>query len=260
MDTGIRSSHVELSDVSAICGFNAIQDETCDDLRGHGTHVAGIVASKTYGVAKQVNLVSVKVLDRSGNGDITGAIAGLDYIIAQKLDKPDTPMVVNMSLAGDLDASFNEATAKAVDAGIVVVVAAGNDSSDACYGSPASVKTAITVGAAEKASGSSGFLWMKTRDVRASYSNYGPCVDIFAWGTKVVSLGITSDTATASKSGTSMSCPHVSGAAALYLQRDPTLRPAHVTTAMMIDASSRQLIWKYQNQSPNKMLNTKHID
>jgi aqualysin 1 len=255
LDTGIRLSHVELSEISVTCGFNAIESENCDDLFGHGTHVAGSVASKTYGVAKKANLVAVKVLDKRGSGSYAGIIAGIDYVMEQKVANPDTPMVINMSINGSTSDSVNEATEQAVNAGIVVVVAAGNSKTDACNSTPAGVEKVITVGASEIQS-----KFFRENDRRAQYSNYGSCVDIFALGTRVESLSAADDTGTAVMSGTSMASPHVAGAAALYLQKDPTMTPAEVRSAMINDATNYQMMWLYQRQSPNKLLNTKNID
>lgn len=266
-DTGIRASHVELAAVNVTCGFNAVAHEeaSCDDLGGHGTHVAGSVASTTYGVAKRVQLVSVKVLNRYGNGAYSGVLAGLEYVIQQKQANPDRPMVINMSLGGSRSDAINDAIHTAVTQyGIVVVVAAGNAESDACLSSPSSASEAITVGAAQAASAGGIlsqwlFFFLPKRDRRAAYSNYGPCVDLFAWGTSVSSLGIANDKDVTVKSGTSMAAPYVAGAAALYLHRNPSWTPEQVRTAMMDDASTETLMRPYQQDSPNRMINTQNI-
>jgi subtilisin family serine protease len=263
-DTGIRASHVELVHANVTCGFNALNGtEPCDDIGGHGTHVAGSVASRTYGVAKAVTLVNIKVLDRYGRGAYSGIIAGLDYVVRQKLLNPRQPMVINMSLGGVKSVAVNDATSRAVAAGIVIVVAAGNDEANACQSSPSSADDVITVGASQPMTTSWWQVWQwqlrRRRDRRATYSNYGTCVDIFAWGTDVTSCDAASDTSTATKSGTSMAAPHVTGAVAMYLQRDPSASPAQVRTWLLDDASLRQLVWYFQKQSPNRLVNTHNI-
>jgi subtilisin family serine protease len=177
IDTGIRKTHIEFEGREPICGFDAFgsADDVggCFDGFGHGTHVAGIVGGKSSGVAKNVTLISVKALGSDGSGSWASLIAGIDHVIGEKKDNSDTPMVINMSLGGRVSlsvdkASVNKAVASAVDAGIVVVVAAGNENKNACLFSPASDRKAITVGA------STG------QDQRASFSNYGTCLDLFA--------------------------------------------------------------------------------
>ncbi len=214
IDTGIRASHDEFkvagnsrvnsgeNFVVSGKGRNATGDPLdTDDCNGHGTHVAGTVGGKTYGVAKGVTLIPVRVLDCRGSGSWSGVIAGIDYVAG------DTrrPAVANMSLGGGASNSVDTAVNNAVDAGVTMVVAAGNDGADACNYSPARAPSAITVGA----TGSS--------DARTSWSNYGTCVDIFAPGLGITSAWNTSDSATNTISGTSMASPHVTGVAALAL-------------------------------------------
>jgi subtilisin family serine protease len=270
LDSGVKADHVEFSDISVTCGFNAMaaEEPSCDDLNGHGTHVAGSIASRTFGVAKRATIVSVKIVNKDGAGTFASVLAGLDYVLAQKLANPTTPMVVNMSIAGGRIDSANDAVNAVADAGVVIVAAAGNANGDACQASPASATGAIAVGASRPVSptATSGFFhtllsrFIPTRgDRRAEFSNYGTCVDLFAYGVGVVSLGRGSTTELATKSGTSMSSPHVAGAAALYLSRNPSLTAAQVKQLLLQDASAQQMMMRYQMESPNLTLNTKNV-
>jgi aqualysin 1 len=264
VDTGIRATHVELSSISVTCGYTAFPAEGCDDMNGHGTHVAGSIASRTFGVAKKANLVNVKVLDKNGGGTFGTLLAGLDYIIQQKQQNPFTPMVANLSLSGGKSDSLNDAVNAAVQAGIILVVAAGNDDVNACQVSPAGANLPITVGASHQASSTGilafvSLLFSRRRDRRASFSNFGSCVDIYTWGVQVQSLGISSPTAVVYKTGTSMATPHVTGAAAIYLSRNPNMTAAEVKTVLIQDASTQQLQWLHQKGSPNRILNTQNI-
>eukprot|EP00741_Cyanophora_paradoxa_P025764 tig00000391_g24861.t1 len=218
LDTGILYEHVEFEGRAAFA-FDAFGGNG-SDCRGHGTHVAGTIGGKTYGVAKKAKLYSVRVLGCDGTGSYSGIIAGVDYVRANRVG----PAVISMSLGGGVSSSLNTAIANAVSAGIVVSVSAGNDNATACSKSPASAPSAITVAASTRT------------DARASYSNWGSCVDIFAPGSSVLSAYYTSTTATATMSGTSMACPHVSGVAALYLQRNPAASPAQVLQALLAAA------------------------
>jgi serine protease len=219
-------------------------DSNCaKDRQGHGTHCAGTVASKTYGVAKEATIHAVKVLGDDGSGQLSWMIDAMDWVTRHATK----PAVISMSLGGKGGSKVEEAAVKrAVDAGITVVVAAGNDNDNACRYSPAFVKDAITVGAT-----SSG-------DARASYSNFGSCVQIYAPGTNIKSLwhagsSFSSSMPTKTISGTSMACPHVSGAAALLLGEDASLTPAKVTEKL-VAASVKNVISGLTRQCPNKLL------
>lgn len=200
------------------------------DCNGHGTHVAGTVGGATWGMAKGVGLVPVRVLDCAGSGTASGVIAGIDWVVANAV----RPAVGNLSLVGGLSAALDTAVANAVTAGITMVVAAGNDGLDACNASPARAPTALTIGATT------------SLDIRASYSNWGTCLDLFAPGDSISSAGIASTTASAVLSGTSMAAPHVTGLAALALAGSPAATPAQVasliqtaaTTATVTDAGT----------------------
>jgi len=203
IDTGIRTAHFEFGG-RAQRGFDAFggNSEDCD---GHGTHVAGTVGGSVYGIAKNVSLVAVRVLDCNGSGTFSGVIAGMDWVAANA----NGPSVANMSLGGGRSTSVNDAVSRMYNSGVSIVVAAGNSNANACNYSPSSAPNAYTVGSTTNT------------DSRSSFSNYGNCVDIFAPGSSISSAWYTSNTATATLSGTSMASPHVAGVAALYLESNP---------------------------------------
>jgi subtilisin family serine protease len=222
IDTGIQFSHVDFGG-RAVSGYDAVDGGTADDCNGHGTHVAGTVGGSTYGVAKEVRLVAVRVLDCGGSGSISGVIAGIDWVTANH--QAGRPAVANMSLSGRVSTALDNAVARSIEDGITYAVAAANGDvagvpQDACASSPARVAAAMTVGASDRT------------DAPASFSNYGPCVDLFAPGVGITSDWYTSTTATNTISGTSMATPHVTGVAALYLQTEPGASPATVSSAI----------------------------
>ena len=218
IDTGIRFSHSEFG-VRATSGFDAVDGGTADDCHGHGTHVAGTTGGTTYGVAKGVSLVAVRVLDCAGSGSWSGVIAGIDWVTGNHA--AGTPAVANMSLGGGANSSVDAAVRNSIADGVSYAVAAGNGNfigraQDACKYSPARVSEAMTIGATD------------STDKKASWSNYGNCVDWFAPGVSITSAWSTSNTATNTISGTSMATPHTTGVAALYLQANPGASPATV--------------------------------
>ncbi len=224
IDSGVRSDHEDLAGrVSA--GFTAVDDgRGTEDCNGHGTHVAGTLGGARYGVAKNVRLVPVRVLDCQGVGSVSNLVRGLDWLIAQHVS--DTPAVANLSLAAGVSDALDTAVAAAVADGVTTVVAAGNSSADACGTSPARVAGAITVGAVD------------ATDTRATFSNFGSCLDLFAPGVDILSDGNATTTATVSMTGTSMATPHVAGAAAALLQASPALAPAALAERLVSTASS----------------------
>ncbi|WP_063768258.1 S8 family peptidase [Streptomyces xanthophaeus] len=220
VDTGIDTGHEEFGG-RARSGYNGVFLSRRGDCNGHGTHVAGTVGGKTYGVAKGVSLVAVKVADCRGSGRLSAMVGGLEWLVKDAARRPGTPAVANMSMGGTRSAALDKAVKRAVAAGITVTVAAGNDGRDACGGSPAAVPQALTVGATDAS------------DRRAPFSNHGPCVDLSAPGVAVTSAWRGSPTATARSSGTSMAAPHVAGAAALVLAGSPASTPAQVAEALV---------------------------
>ncbi|HEX8775928.1 MAG TPA: S8 family peptidase, partial [Pyrinomonadaceae bacterium] len=207
------------------------------DCNGHGTHVAGTVGGSTYGVAKGVTLHAVRVLDCAGNGTDSTVVAGVDWVTANHA----SPAVANMSLGGGASSTIDTAVQNSIASGVTYAVAAGNDGLNACNYSPARVAAAITVGNSNSS------------DVRASTSNYGSCLDIFAPGSSITSAWNTSNTATNTISGTSMASPHVAGVAALYLQNNTTASPATVASAITTTATSGRLTG-IGTGSPNLLL------
>ena len=241
IDTGILASHIDFGGrVGA--GYTVYSDgRGTTDCNGHGTHVAGTIGGSTYGIAKAVSLIPIRVLSCSGSGSISGVIAGINWAINDHAS--GTPAVANMSLGGSYSASLNSAVANATADGIVFAVAAGNNRRLACSYSPASAPTAITVGA------------IGGSDDRASFTNYGTCVDVFAPGVSILSATITSSSASRMLSGTSMASPHVAGAAALLLQSDPTATPAQIA-ALIVNSATPDVITGLAAGSPNLVLYT----
>jgi subtilisin family serine protease len=237
IDTGIRPDHVEFTG-RLLPGYNVVADANgTNDCAGHGTHVAGTVGGTTWGVAKGVSLIPVRVLDCAGSGAWSGVIAGIDWVANSTL----RPAVANMSLGGGVSAAVDAAVAGAVAKGVVMVIAAGNSSDDACNYSPSREPSAITVGATA------------SDDVRAFFSNYGSCVDIFAPGLNIVSAWNTSASASLVNSGTSMASPHVAGVAALTLAANPAASPAAVASYITSTATPNRVLYAGTG-SPNLLL------
>ena len=233
IDTGIRFDHTEFGG-RAVSGYDVIDGGTADDCNGHGTHVAGTVGGGTYGVAKGAKLVAVRVLGCDGSGTLSGVIAGIDWVTANHVK----PALANMSLGGGASSSLDDAVRKSISKGVTYAVAAGNSNADACYYSPARVGEALTVGASTSS------------DARASFSNYGSCLDVFAPGESITSAWYSGSTATIS--GTSMASPHVAGVAALYLQGNPGASPSTVANAITSTATTERLTGV--SGSPNKLV------
>jgi serine protease len=237
IDTGVLGSHTQFSG-RMIGGYTAISDGNgTNDCNGHGTHVAGTVAGSIHGIAKGARISPIRVLGCNGSGTNSGVIAGMDWVAANHIK----PAVANMSLGGGASTSTDDAVARMTNAGVTVVVAAGNDNGNACSYSPARAPSAITVGSTA------------SNDSRSSFSNYGTCLDIYAPGSSITSAWYTSSSATNTISGTSMASPHVAGVAALYLADNPTATPAQVTTAI-INASTPNKVTDAKTGSPNRLL------
>jgi subtilisin family serine protease len=227
IDTGIRFSHSEFGG-RATSGFDAVDGGSADDCNGHGTHVSGTVGGATYGVAKNVHLVAVRVLDCNGSGSTSGVIAGIDWVTADHA--PGAPAVANMSLGGGASRALDSAVRSSIADGVSYAIAAGNGNifgfaKDACRTSPARVTEAMTISAADNA------------DKKAPWANFGNCVDWFAPGVGITSSWNTNDTAVNTISGTSMAAPHTTGVAALYLQLHPSATPPQVRDALFAGTS-----------------------
>jgi subtilisin family serine protease len=238
IDTGVRITHSDFGG-RASYGYDAVDnDNTAQDGHGHGTHVAGTVAGGAYGVAKKAKVVGVRVLNNSGQGTTAQVVAGIDWVARNAVK----PAVANMSLGGPGDTAIDTAVRNAVTAGVTFVVAAGNESTNASTRSPARVTEAVTVGATTSS------------DAKASYSNYGSVLDLFAPGSSITSSWNTSDSATNTISGTSMASPHVAGAAALHLADNPAATPAQVSSALTA-AATTGVVTSPGTGSPNRLLN-----
>jgi subtilisin family serine protease len=223
IDTGIRTTHSQFAG-RAINGADTVDGSLpAADCNGHGTHVAGTIGGSAFGVAKSVTLVAVRVLDCNGSGSVSGVIAGINWVTADH--QAGQPAVANMSLGGSGSTALDTAVRNSIADGVSYAVAAGNGNpggiaQDACKSSPARVGEAMTVGATS------------SNDAKASWSNYGTCVDWFAPGVGITSAWNSSDTATNTISGTSMATPHTTGVAALYLQNNAGASPATVRNAL----------------------------
>lgn len=239
VDTGLLLSHGEFSG-RVPASWNAINDgRGVNDCNGHGTHVAGTAAGTTYGVAKKANIIPVRTLECDGSGWSSTVMAGIDWAISHHV--AGQPAVMNLSIGGFTNASFDQAVQSAVNDGITVVAAAGNSGQDACVASPARVASAITVAATN------------INDAQASWSNYGSCVDIQAPGVAIRSAWISSPTGDNTMDGTSMATPHVSGAAAILLSRDRSLSPAEVQQTMINNATTG-VVSASKGATPNRLL------
>ncbi|MFE5332458.1 S8 family peptidase [Embleya sp. NPDC056575] len=237
IDTGIQVSHRQFEGRASV-GFDAVGDGNNGiDCNGHGTHVAGILGGRDYGIAKQVALVAVRVIGCGNTGSTSQVIQGVDWVTAHAT----RPAVANVSLRGGVSAAKDAAFHRSIEAGITYVAGSGNDGANACDYSPGRLPEVITVQSSDAS------------DRRASSSNYGTCTDLFAPGTNIVSAWKGDDTATRTASGTSMATPHVSGAAAIHLSAHPTATPAEVQAAL-IGAATSGRISRPGAGSPNRLL------
>lgn len=243
IDTGIRTTHNQFGG-RAVFGANFAGDGLDTDGNGHGTHVSGTIGSATYGVSKKTNLIAVKVLDASGSGASSGVIMGIQWAANDMKSKGRVgKAVANLSLGGVFSQATNDAVAAAVDAGLFMGVAAGNDGTPAFLTSPASEPKACTVGATE------------IDDKQASYSNYGSVVDIFAPGTNITSTWNGSDDDTKSISGTSMATPHIVGLGAYLLTLEGSRTPAALCDRMASLATKGAIT----NNAVPALLGTKNL-
>ena len=243
IDTGIRITHTQFGG-RAVNGTDTIDgDSVAQDCNGHGTHVAGTIGGSTYGVAKSVSLVAVRVLNCQGSGTVSSVVGGVDWVTGHHTSGP---AVANMSLGGGASSTIDNAVQASINDGVGYAVAAGNGSfpfggSNACNSSPARLPAALTVGATN------------TSDAKPSFSNYGSCLDLFAPGDAIISAWNGSDSDTNTISGTSMASPHVAGTAALYLQGSPSSSPATVHAAIVNNATTGRLS-SIGSGSPNRLL------
>jgi subtilisin family serine protease len=235
IDTGIRTSHTQFGGRASNV-FDAFGGSGAD-CNGHGTHVAGTIGGSTYGVAKSALLRGVRVLDCNGSGSNSGVIAGVDWVRNNHI----APAVANMSLGGGVSSALDTAVNNLSNAGVTIAVAAGNSNTNACNSSPARAANAITVGSTT------------TTDARSSFSNFGTCLDIFAPGSGILSAWFSSNTATATLSGTSMASPHVAGVAALYKQANPSASATTIRNAIVNNATTN-VVTNAGTGSPNRLL------
>jgi subtilisin family serine protease len=241
LDSGIRFSHQDFGG-RAVSGVDEIDGGTADDCNSHGTHTAGTVGGTTYGVAKNVTLVAVRVLGCDGTGPTSGVIAGVDWVTANHA----SPAVANMSLGGATNSSLDTAVRNSIASGVTYTLSAGNGNIfgrgvSACNQSPARVGEAITVSATNKS------------DAKPTWANYGTCVDLFAPGVGITSDSNGSDTATAVKDGTSMAAPHTAGVAAMYLQTHPSATPAQVWSAIF-GLTTKDIVTSSRTSTHNDLL------
>ncbi len=234
IDTGLRRTHSEFGS-RAFIGYDAFSDgQNTNDCNGHGTHVGGTVGGTTYGLAKNVKLYAVRVLDCGGSGSNSGVIAGVDWVTANHVK----PATANMSLGGGFSQATNDAVTRSTNAGVVYAVAAGNDHGNACDGSPASTPSAMTIGATDR------------NDAEAQFSDRGSCLDMWAPGVGITSAWHSGDAATNTISGTSMATPHVVGAIALYLEGNTSATPAQVDEALTTNATTGKIKWTEGGYAP----------
>ncbi len=247
MDTGVQSNLTGFGGRVAT-GFDAVArfrepSRANSDCNGHGTAVAGIVASSTYGVAKQATIVPVRVADCRGGVSPDWIIRGVDWII--KNHPRNTAGVVNLSVAVNKSKAVDDAVARLYNAGLVPVVSAGNQNFDACQRSPISSNRAFVVGSVNQ------------NDQRTNNSNFGECVSIFAPGGLITTEGVNGLPTT--RTGTSFSAPHATGAIALYLSKFPTARPAEVIGAITSNGL-RGVVVDAKSIKGNILLNTAFLN
>lgn len=245
-DTGVRATHSDFGgrvvptlDLTSGGVKECKGDQSCaKDGQGHGTHCAGTAAGSSYGVASDATIHAVKTLSDSGSGSRSWQISAIDWITSNG----ERPAVISMSLGGNgVDTSYTRVIGAATDAGVTVVVAGGNSNADACKFSPAFAEKAITVGSTTSS------------DSRSYFSNYGTCTNIWAPGSDITSASHRSDTGSATMSGTSMACPHTSGAVALLLEANPTMK-SDAVLAQLLDNAGAMYITDLKGGDTNRLL------
>jgi subtilisin family serine protease len=240
LDTGIRYTHTDFGGRANAVYDNIGDGQNGNDCHGHGTHVAGIAGSSTYGVAKNAYIHSVRVLPCTGSGQLSNLLSGVNWITANR----QLPAVANISLtAAGSSPALETGINNSIAAGVTYTIAAGNQALDACGYTPARTPNAITVGATSDS------------DARTPYSNYGSCIDLFAPGHAVASLSHASDTDTRVLNGTSMAAPAIAGAAALFLSGNPAASPVEVYNAIRNSATTGT-VTNIDATSPNLLLYT----
>jgi len=240
VDTGLRKTHTEFTGRVGTTADFVNDGQNGNDCNGHGSHVASTVAGTQFGVADKATINTARVLNCQGSGSFDGVIAGINFVAQQCAGAPTC--AGNMSLGGGFSQAVNDAVTNAVNSGTPFAVAAGNENTNACTRSPASAPLALTVGATED------------NDAIASFSNDGPCVDIFGPGVSILGAAIGSDTATQSISGTSMASPHVCGVMAQFLQANPAATPAQVEAALETAATPGKVTGSLLTGTPNLLL------
>lgn len=239
VDTGVFANHTDFGG-RATFGANFVEGSADTDENGHGTHVSGTIGGTTYGVAKKVSIVGVKVLDAQGSGATSGVVAGMDWVAKNAVAGKS---VVNMSLGGGKSKAIDDAAGRLFAKNIPLIVAAGNDENmDACDGSPSGAQNTFTVAASD------------IKDVTASFTSFGKCVEIFGPGVDITSAWIGSPSAKKTISGTSMATPHVVGVAALYLGADSSLTTAQALFDKLTSTATEGKITGDLKGSPNKLV------
>jgi len=249
LDTGINAGHNEFLG-RIVPGVSFVTDNNFPgtaDGNGHGTHVASTVGGTTYGLAKRITLIAVKVLSSGGGGTVAGVVSGVDWT-ASSYNSRRRPSVANMSLGGGASAILDTAVNNAVTAGVTFVVAAGNDNAIACNTSPARAVNAWTVGS------------IANTDARSTFSNFGTCTNIFAPGTSILGAWIPGVSATNTISGTSMASPHACGAAGLFLGHLEGNETPEVVKATLEARATLNAITNPGAGSPNRLIFTSTTD
>jgi hypothetical protein len=237
IDTGVRATHQDLGG-RVLPGYDFVDDDTdASDGNGHGTFVAGVLGGTRYGVAKQINIVPVRVLGNTGSGTIADVIAGIDWVTHNAVK----PAVANISLGGGPNTALDAAVRNSIASGVTYSVAAGGSATNAGNFSPARVAEALTIGASDM------------RDCLTSSTNRGPAVDMFAPGASIVGPWYTNDSAFVTLSGSSFSAPHVAGAAGIYLADHPSASAADVSAAL-VAASTKDRLCNVPPGTANRLL------